>query len=1181
MTAKTGHTSGELANLKGPGDPGSEDYESYDSLPKVTTGTHGDENGSLTYTGFNVSNLFGSTTPGTWSNFTINAVTDPKSYNIGYTAFPKFVPEAREGIQHMVGNLGTSIIASNMQQLFAKTMTDITIHSNYISAGKMSGLTDGAALAVDSSGGHSDQLDTYANYVKKYICSQKLNVINGVANAVGSVDSSVLTKKIAGPFLQDTNGLDVMGLENVTTKLQYKSGEYQPGPDWFFWQGMSRLDNPQDAFQELENYTTEYARMTNRLIDDFGTLNGFNNVTNASSGRTVGFTSHEMFDNFNNFIATLLENMQLHTDNATNDGFFFMTTMRQALKNENLFANLYLWARTYALGEDYQKFTGIDVTWGDDYPLPMGDMHGSGKENWYMTTKAFSQPDKDMFDNDPNAREKNYKRHSTAGGYGFGKDVSLASYCATELFYHFYEELLEVPKSYYKDDFNYNRRRQPTVNKWRNKHLIEGREDAGFTLGKVYFTENNLFGGPWRAYITNMSMMITQVFKPLFDHEENNELMGNDIVTSLHNEIPHADPNIDAHIIGLPSQLRKLINGGGAIYPPGEDGRLNLLTNGTKDQNALLYLNTNRKRTYGGFNSTSELRNLAKFSYFCNIMGRCLTFKLEMKENSNDLRYKYYKVTTAGLIAALRGKNFDEATMSKQSYQIARSEINNVKAYMDTHLTKCVSHLTMMKGQATSLRENLVQMRASLMGEGNSNINYSAVLGVFGTDEGGQLLQFLSKPMIASNTFSELVLMNSSKSYKHTPANDVFTQKQTKNMITYFSQPGYGFLTNENRTGNSVAQGRKSILHIGIPAGLIDELQMNSISRFKTQKYKDSNLILVEIHRTNVLDKTERTYSTPFVFDMSRFVIEDPDVRGINNIQLLDFTSQDAEVLKRKMCIFRISPTGKLRRYVGTLYPSAEGPPDGEDVEAYSQEFKKTAFTNHLTDHYLKMYCKVMLGLDFSEYIFQMSDLGRLTQGPSGLAAENILRQMSDANSKLFPEASTDISVARELDRLNRGIANSLYFNSEKYMHTTLYPNAFDRVFSVLINERDFMYKGTTITAGASANSPSQCTDDMLRYKSSPNYNLEGAQIVIDKLKTENFAPGPASYYERYNESILNKDTPQIYTYYCTVSLLPRAEAPENEQSSLPMGLNTDEPIILEGSISADSSFNSSGPGDF
>jgi hypothetical protein len=1108
------------------------------TLPAVTGDTHNDELGTNTYTGFNIANLFGSPTLRAESiiydaeyqfNFVVNGQ-NASDYNKNYDEIEFIVKGARSNIQEMCkGGLGSS---DGIRSLFAKSMIDITVHSNYVNAGQIAGLSSAAELSADTQ-------DTYTNYVRNAIFSGPLDTQQSIKSLLGTpvgssigweTNVSVLTRNVASPTLQDPDsGLPVMPLEEVSGRIPaYNNGNYDLGPEWFFWDGIMNLEQPDSAFKELADYSDRYSRLAESLTVDFETLNG------QSSGIDSAFSSLEIFSEFNNFIADMIEDkLSLCDDLGNAHTFIFLAAIRQAMKNDNNFANLYLWARTYALGEEYDTLDtnndGATEAWAGSWES--------------MQTKAFRQPANRLAD----SRAKNYKDQvngfdSMNASARWGEEVSVGSYAAVELFYNLFDEFLDVPKTYYVDDMDYSKGRQPTTNKFRNKQLLETSSDDGLGMKKVEHA--NYFKDPWAQYLSSMAWVNRDIFQEIFLFEENfltSKGLDN-VIASLNTANITWDENVEgANLTAtgaqLNSQEQKLVNGGGALHAPGMSSADFIQGGQPTTSQAILRLNTNRKRTYGGFNSTSELRNLAKFAYFARVIGKSTTFKLEMIENTVDLRYKYYKITAKALVAALRGEEYDKATMSRNAYDAALAEINSVKQKMTDHFVSCTAHLGMLQGHAKSLNRSVNQMRSTLMGQGSSQINYGPALSVFKSAPGGaRLLNFLSKQMIASNTFSELVLMNSSKSFKHAPASDVFTNKQVKNMITYFSQPDYGFVT--NKTPSFKAQGRRSILHIGIPAGMINELQLKAIDYFGTEKYRDSNLLLIEIHRKNMLDNAERTYSTPFVFDMSRFIIEDPDIPAIVNRQLQDFTDQGVENLKSNTCIYKINSIGETRKYVGTAYPSS-GQTTGEDVELYSQSFKSAVFTNHMTDHYLKMYCKAMLGLDFREYVFQISQNGKLTQGPSGELAANVYQQMMDQNSKLFPDADTDISIATELDKLNRGIGNSLYFNSEKYMHTTLYPNAFDRVFSVLINERDFMFKGTTVTAGFES-----LQADKDRYKSTPTYNLMGKQIISHGLNTENLDPGHTKYYERYNES-LQEDSAQIYNYYCTVSILPRPEVEE------------------------------------
>ena len=1109
---------------------------SLNSLPVVSRETHNDALGTNTYTGFNVANLFGSPVltesdhlyDAAYSyNFVVRGQEKGSDYNKYYNEIPHIVKQARENIRQMCEGFS----ADGIRSLFAKSMIDISTHSNYVQAGQIAGLSSAAEL----SGGAQD---TYINYVRNAIFSGPLNRQQSVASQLGTpvgnsfsweTNPSTLSRYIASPTVQDSeSGLPVMPLEEVSNRIAaYNNGNYDLGPEWFFWKGIMGLDEPASAFKEMADYSDSYNRLTQGLVDDFTTLNG--------SGNDSAFTSVDVFDAFNNFIADFIEDkLSLCDDVANANAFIFLAAIRQAMKNDNNFANLYLWARTYALGVEYDAFDtnngGATEAWAGSWES--------------MQTKAFRKPANRLAD----SRAKNYKDQvngldSMNASARWGEEVSVGSYAAVELFYNLFDEFLDVPKQYYVDDMDYKRDRQPTTNKFRNKQLLETSSDDGLGMKKVEHAD--YFKDPWEQYLSSMEWINRDIFQEIFLFEENfltSKGLDN-VIASLNTANITWDENVEgANLTATGAQLnsqeflsqeQKLVNGGGTLHAPGISSADFIVGGKPTTSQPILRLNTNRKRTYGGFNSTSELRNLAKFAYFARVIGKSTTFKLEMREDSIDLRYKYYKITSKALVAALRGEEYDKATMSLNAYNAALAEINSVKQKIQDHVVGCTAHLGMLRGHAKCLQRSVDQIRSTLIGEGSSQVNYKPALSVFRNAPGGQrLLTFLSKQMIASNTFSELVLMNSSKSFKHAPASDVFTSKQVKNMITYFSQPDYGFVT--NRTSSLKAQGKKSILHIGIPAGMVNELQLKAIDYFGTEKYRDSNLLLIEIHRKNMLDNTERTYSTPFVFDMSRFIIEDPDVSSIINRQLNDFTDQGVETLKSKTCIYQINSLGEVKRWVGTAYQAAAT--TGEDVESYSQKFKSAVFTNHMTDHYLKMYCKAMLGLDFREYVFQISQSGKLTQGPSGELATSVYQQLIDQNSKLFPGADTDVSIATELDKLNRGIGNSLYFNSQKYLHAALFPNAFDRVFSVLINERDFMYKGTTATAGFES-----IQADLDRYKHKPAYNLEGKQIISQGLKTNSLAPGYTQYYERYNES-LQEDSAQIYNYYCTVSILPRPE---------------------------------------
>ena len=288
---------------------------------------------------------------------------------------------------------------------------------------------------------------------------------------------------------------------------------------------------------------------------------------------------------------------------------------------------------------------------------------------------------------------------------------------------------------------------------------------------------------------------------------------------------------------------------------------------------------------------------------------------------------------------------------------------------------------------------------------------------------------------------------------------------------------------------------------------------------------------MMHLYRKDILSPKTYVYPKTFVFDTSRFIIEDPESSEISNNQIVDFKNTSANDLINNSTIYKINKYGNLTKFTGKAYHAYGDIPwfMRGSPSPYSDDFKKDVFTNHLTDHYLKMYYKIMMGLDFREYIFQMTPDSSITPGPDGRHAM-LFEQMQANNTTLFPEASEDMVAARELDKLNRGIANSLYFNSEKYMKACVYPNIFDRVFSIFINERDFVFATNRIR------------QDKIRYAVQPTFNLTGKQTVQSKLKLQ---LGVAPPVQKYYNNTLDPNFPQVYQYYVEIAILKRIEDPD------------------------------------
>jgi hypothetical protein len=315
---------------------------------------------------------------------------------------------------------------------------------------------------------------------------------------------------------------------------------------------------------------------------------------------------------------------------------------------------------------------------------------------------------------------------------------------------------------------------------------------------------------------------------------------------------------------------------------------------------------------------------------------------------------------------------------------------------------------------------------------------------------------------------------------------------------------------------------------------MLENLQFEALRGTGDNLYEGSNLVMVSIHRKDVLNSRSYVYPKTFVFDMSRFVIDYPDNFTASQVSDQDFLS--AEDLLNNTKISKINGLGNniISLPKGKAYhKDSFGVFDFENQPGYSDKFQKDIFHNHLTDHYLKMYYKFLLGLDFDEYVYQMTKDSAIRNGPDQVNVD-LLNQIIENNESVFPDAFQDINSARELFKINTGIANTLFFNSERYTKAALYPNAFDRVFSILLNERDFIYYTGNVTNDKSAKQYGRIVGNQFR--------TNGTVETINKIRKP---LSSMTTKEKYYNNTRDKDFPQVYMYYAEISLLRRIETPD------------------------------------
>lgn len=457
------------------------------------------------------------------------------------------------------------------------------------------------------------------------------------------------------------------------------------------------------------------------------------------------------------------------------------------------------------------------------------------------------------------------------------------------------------------------------------------------------------------------------------------------------------------------------------------------------------------------------------------------------------------------------------------------------------HFVGGVNHLLIMATHVNALKKNTEALKNYLDPNEQQESDQRQIVNYYTSNQNGSnIASILTDEQIRAVRASQLKLFKPAAENATLPSNQQFSHPQIKNMIKYLTQPGFGYL-------NSEKSGRKTVLNVGIPIGLIERLRRLSRRSTGDDAYEKSNIVAIFVHRQNLLNPKEIVYPKTFLFDMSRFVIENPDVAIIDNTHITDFVDdQIVNALIKKHVMYKVNAGGlgsaAINKRVGTAYKNASGD------NRYTSELKESIFINHLTDHYLKLYNRIITGIDLQEHTFQLLDDYNL----QGLTADSNKQSLFNGDLKdktllLFPDASKDIAVAREYFRLHRGASNSFLFKSQGYMDAVLQGKVFDRVFSLMVNERDFIMHPDSFQPNGSGidvpNVPVRIGEqpffiesfDQI-YDRVPTFNTRG-KLQLGNATVKEQIQNQYPVLRTYSDS-LNPESTQIYNYTVEISLL-------------------------------------------
>lgn len=452
---------------------------------------------------------------------------------------------------------------------------------------------------------------------------------------------------------------------------------------------------------------------------------------------------------------------------------------------------------------------------------------------------------------------------------------------------------------------------------------------------------------------------------------------------------------------------------------------------------------------FGGIFSTNMFQRAFLFYAFATrIFAKSTQVDFIINPNQNSAYIKRYDSTLRGIERALNGRtepDFDNHNESALlAYKKTNSMLQKVLTKMDSIRREILRPFQVMGSQIEkmkSARDNLSSLFKTAE-EVNRN-NYTRYVAVKALKAGGFFneanltnasetgLSSIQKSIV--NNFSSAY--NLSSPHAFLPLDDQYIEEDVKIMYKVLTQKGFGFNSNEKL-------GRKNIFHVGIPFGMLEALRQMAYSESGESRYLSSNKIAIHIVKEDDLNPEIPFIPRIFVFDMDKFILP-KTLNGVSN-HILNYDDSDSfEQTLQKIEFLKRGESGLESYQIGAAW--IPGPP-----------ITKSYTYNHVFDYYLKLYCKITTGLDFDEDVFKIN-ASDVFDGSVDSSALNAFEPFQESLLQFYPSANVDVRSSIQFSRALNISKNSLFFTPMNRFKSAISFNCFERVFTFMINERDFI----------------------------------------------------------------------------------------------------------------------------
>ena len=351
---------------------------------------------------------------------------------------------------------------------------------------------------------------------------------------------------------------------------------------------------------------------------------------------------------------------------------------------------------------------------------------------------------------------------------------------------------------------------------------------------------------------------------------------------------------------------------------------------------------------------------------------------------------------------------------------------------------------------------------------------------------------------------------------------DIPSLNQIKLMMKILTNPGYGLLSSEKR-------GPKNICHVGMTNSLMSTLRLEAYKEFNNRAFLESRRFCVNIFKRNEIDSQILVYPKTFLFDSSLMIIDnDFEGKNLNHISNFSDTWSFSDILNNIEFTTWSNKNNDLEDPFSNL------------KKAYSANYQKGSelklryggdiLRNHILDYAFKVYYRYALGLDLNENTFTLKPIRKNSEQISGglsVKRNEIQADYENLINKtkvLYPAANIDQKLASELFRAIEIIAASPGYSLVDKLKKAIYPKKFDKVFSILVNEKDFVLY-----------TPAYDKNFIDVYKTEPSFSYTSRTTRPD---LKNVSSENEKIINKYNREC-EEDFPEVFSMYATITILP------------------------------------------